>query len=177
MTRTVSTGFSLAELLTAIAVMALVASVAVPIVSDTRPDAPQAALQAITDALRYARERASLTGDVYGVDVADNELRVFRLSAMTSPGTPEYDVVNPLTRQPYRLRFGEGAYRDIDVGPWTLQSDSSCNASTRVGFDAQGLSRCIDPLSLRVKAQLAVSYRGTSFRVGIEPLTGRVRYQ
>ena len=150
---------------------------AIPVIGGPQPDTPQAALQTVTDALRFARERASLTGDVHGIDVANNELRVFRLSSMTTPATPEYTVLNPLTLKPYSVKFDEGAFRDVQLGSWSLQASGTCNASSRVGFDAQGLARCTDPLNLRVTPQLQMSYRGATFNVIVDPLTGRIRYQ
>lgn len=99
--RIVEHGYSIAELLLAIAVIAVVAAAATPSLSDVHVRRLDAASAVVVDALRFARQESIRTGVAHGVraDSAESRLLVFRMDTTANPAVEAYDVVHPVSRE------------------------------------------------------------------------------
>ncbi len=62
----------------------------------------------------------------------------------------------------------------VEIKNLTMTSTGTCNNTNLLGFDRQGLSRCIDPLSIPVTAQINLDAGGLTTVITIDPVVGLV---
>ena len=166
-------GVSLAELLVTQSVLALTAAIALPALKKDDSADGLRALRQIEAAVRYARTRAQVSGQRYGVtfDEADQIVRVFRLDTEQNM---VFDVRDPITRQPYTLAFGRGALGRVTNVRIDVQWDSTCGRANTIAFDPAGFVRCVSPLTAQarnIQASLVVERK--LYRFGIHGVTGQ----
>ena len=105
-------GFTLVEMLVAMALLALIAAIAMPTASPLIAVGNDLATSEVIRAIRFAQREAIRTSAWYTVqiDATAQTLRVYRL---TTSGTVTEDtnftVLNPLDKSKYDLAFGGGS--------------------------------------------------------------------
>lgn len=107
-----SRGLSLLELLLVLAIMALLSTVMVGNDSTGASQEQRSnSTNAVMAALIHARQTAAAQGQSMGVscDIANQQLKVFRLDDISTPPNPVYDVHHPLSQQLYTLNFETSA--------------------------------------------------------------------
>lgn len=167
-----SGGFTLVEIMTTIAIVALVAVITVPSISGLDADRSTAGTQAIMESLAFARDLAFDRGH-YGVyfDTAAETVSVFRLDVSTNPPTVVYDVLNPHLKQPYVIDVA-AAYGldltniDIDTAGPKDQVD--------IAFTPDGtpvVSADLSPVTMTV---IQFEYDGKKIDVEVEETSGRI---
>ncbi len=174
-------GFTIAELLLVVAILAVVAAIALPASRPAQQLKLEVAVQRAADALRYARAASMRGDDVYGIalDASPKRLRVFRAAGGVSPVVPTYDVVDPLTKRLYAIGLGPA---DLPGGTSyggvaTSWLGACANASAFV-FDARGAPRCLSPTSVALaQATLAFGFEGAAVSLVVTGETGRVVVQ
>ncbi|MFK8030340.1 MAG: type IV pilin protein [Gammaproteobacteria bacterium] len=170
-------GRTLLELVMTVAVIGVIASVAVP---DYRPNEEltfSIAAESIASAARFARERASLTGQAHGVSVDENvqELSVFRLDETVDPAVAVFDVYHPISKNLYVINFATAPLDAVIIYPPRIKSSVVCNDATSFLFDAQSNVHCLDPLASRVlQVDLNFEKDGRLETVEIDGYTGRI---
>lgn len=174
-------GFTIAELMLVVAILAIVAAVAIPASRPQRQLQVEPVVQRVADALRFARAASMLGDDVYGVafTASPSRLRVFRALGEASPVVPLYDVVDPLTKRAYEIALEASS---LPVGSafggvaatWT----APCSGPFAVVFDRRGSPRCLSPTSAALsQATLTFTFEGSALSVVLAGETGRVVVQ
>ncbi|MEO1573860.1 MAG: hypothetical protein AAFU65_02770, partial [Pseudomonadota bacterium] len=130
-------------------------------------------IRQVEAAVRYARSRANTSGQRHGVqiDATDSFIRVFRLDA---DGNMQFDVLDPVARQPYTLALGQGALAPATNARLDVDWAKGCSVASTIAFDPAGFVRCVNPLSsqaLTAKASIAVGDR--VYSLTIDGPTGR----
>lgn len=105
-------GVTLAEMLAVVAIIALVASIALPSADTVNDPVAAAAATEVAHAIRFAQREALRTGKyhVAEIDPASQTVRVYRL---TSSGTIGEDtgnpVMHPVDKRTYRIQLADHA--------------------------------------------------------------------
>lgn len=122
-------GFTLAELLVVILLMAALAATAIPQLSSQEPDRLDAATAEVRAALRFARQEALQQGTSVLVDMETqaNTVKLMQGSCK-SPGTPLLDP-----------RSGRSFVVDLTLGPQTRQVGLNAQVMVNSGRSYQGL--------------------------------------
>jgi prepilin-type N-terminal cleavage/methylation domain-containing protein len=169
-------GYSLAELLFVVAILALVVAMASP--TSSRPGAAriERAGREVADTLEFARREALRTGVPHGVRVtAPGRVAVFRLDRSVVPPLERYDVRHPVDKALYdtNLQTAPFAENTGAIGWFLFQGGASADAA--VAFDARG--EPIRPADRRPLATggIVLANEGYGLAVAVAPLTGRVR--
>jgi prepilin-type N-terminal cleavage/methylation domain-containing protein len=176
-----SAGYSLAELLVVVSLLALIAAAAVPALTSDDELALDRAAREVADALRYARAEAIRRGTPYGVaaNPYTDRIDIYRLDESVSPATPVYDVRHPLTKQLYRIDFGADAGAP-DVAIVYFQFSGFAFPVTSIGFSANtGVPKYNDFGTIRLleNGYVTLSGDGLTRSIRVSPVTGRVTIQ
>jgi prepilin-type N-terminal cleavage/methylation domain-containing protein len=186
-------GYTLVEMVVAVAVLAILAAAAIPLMGPVNENKLDAAASEIANALRFARVEAMRTGSIRGVDFSvdpatgKRRIRVFRTDAATPPN-PVYDVYHPLDKKLYDIQLATGPgtqgatiskaafvyFRPLFT--FVTQDQAAFDASGNPEYypDAANFSLTLDVFS---PAQIAVSLAGKSRTVSLDTVTGRVTVQ
>ena len=195
-------GQTVAELVVVIAVIAIVASIALPGVGTGDEQATDLVAAEIAGAMRHARAESMRTGVVHGVqvDITNQNVRVYRLDKSGATPLYVYDVEHPLTHQAYAVDLVDGS---LPAGSALLERQ----------FNFEGLAETPDSLSFRgdgtpvhdagsaegadawswcwwcsaggetgglymlQDAYVRIGYRDEQRKIVVEPMTGRVTVQ
>ena len=184
-------GFSLVELLAALAVLGALAFAAVQVAAPSAEQRLGAAAQEIVHALRFAQAEALRTGRFHGADFSvdvstgKRRVRVFRTDSATPPN-PVYDVRHPLDKKLYEVRLDDiGATSGVDISAaaFFYQSGATILARDWAAFDAAGMPEYYpDPVPYAAISSppnlsaVTLSFRGRTVQVLLGPLTGRVTW-
>lgn len=145
-------GFSLAELLTVVLVMGVLAAVGF-VSMNLKPTEAEAAARTFAGDVFHAESEAIARPDLGCVVKIDTAGKRYWLARPASPDTP---ITNPVTNKPYLVSFGSGAagrLTDVAFGTFSLGGDAviqfdglgSPDQSTdaTVEFTAGGETYCV----------------------------------
>jgi prepilin-type N-terminal cleavage/methylation domain-containing protein len=175
-------GVTLAEMLVVTALLALVASLAMPTASPLITLSNGMATSEVIRAIRFAQREAVRTGAWHTVQIDTNAqtLRVYRL---TTSGTVTEDtsitVQNPIDKKKYDLAFGASSgpvqatvtLVDFDYGPVTNQNTLSFAPDGTPGLLSGRGPADVQPLTA---AQVTIQLGGQKRSLAVDVLTGRV---
>ncbi|HBR97694.1 MAG TPA: hypothetical protein DD979_10005 [Gammaproteobacteria bacterium] len=124
-------GFTLLEALTVVAILAFVASLAVPVFSAAKARYLDMAASDLAQALRFAHAEAVRTHIAHGVhlDEDDTRIRLYRYDTAI-----DYGVHHPLRKQPYEILY-ESVGNPVFVASKSLKfKNLSINYQTNIAF-------------------------------------------
>jgi prepilin-type N-terminal cleavage/methylation domain-containing protein len=176
-----SAGYTLAEMLIAVTLLAAVAAVALPMLGSPNASRVELAAAELAEALRFARSEAERTRIPHGVrvDAGTERAQVFRLDTSTTPATPLFTVRQPIHHGSYVLDFpGDQATRGVQIATVTLSFGAPCGESRDIVFDARGWPFCSQPPTVELSsATIELGIGAATRRVVVEAVTGRVVLQ
>ncbi len=132
-------GFTLAEIVVVVLIVAILSAVLVPQLRSTDPTRVEYAAREIMTALAFARDRAVLSGEPHGVrfNASLDQLQVFRMVGPRGSYVETYDVIHPHDKNPYTVRMQApdgGAAPDLK----NVVFDYQGNGDTGVAFNNRG---------------------------------------
>jgi len=174
-------GYTLTEMLIAVALLAAAAAVAVPMLRAPAPSRVQLAGTQLVQAIRFARSEARRTLVPHGVriDTATERAQLFRLDMSTLPPTRLFTVRHPGHHDLYVLDFPAAtATRGVQINAAALSFAAACSESRDLVFDARGWPLCSSPVSVELaSADVDLGNGTTTRRVSVAGVTGRVVLQ
>ena len=173
-------GYTLIELLIAIALMSMVAALAIPVIAAQNAQKLDLAASEVAAALNFARSEALRTGQYYGVRIgsADSHVRVFLLNRSPLPPTEVYNVLHPVDKKIYDIALSSAAFSSGVSVSQSAFLYSPQPASEAVAFDPEGRPLLLTNAGARallVSGSATVSRQGDSRTISVERETGRVR--
>jgi type II secretory pathway pseudopilin PulG len=176
-----SAGYTLAEMLIAVTLLAAASAVVVPMLGAPSASRVDLAATELAQALRFARSEAQRTRLPHGVriDQGTERAQVFRLDTSTTPATPLFTVRHPIHHGWYVLDFaGDRPTRGVQITTAVLSFSAACGESRDVVFDARGWPFCSQPPTVElVGATIQLGNGSVTRRVVVEAVTGRVVLQ
>lgn len=173
-------GYSLVELVIVVTVLTTLAAMAIPAPSSVEGHKLDVAVSEVESALRFAHGEALRTGQPYGLEqpVGTQRIRVFRLDTGTTPPTPVFDVLHPITRQPYDIDLQALSLAAVDSLVLNPVFRGVCTQNERFAFDGNGNAWCTNPDTVLVESWGLSLTLGTSSQVvQTDGMTGRVSVQ
>ncbi len=175
-------GYSLAEVLLVIAILAFGAAIAVPSLQPLDRAQLESATATVAAAIEFARDEAIRTEVEHGVFFQESQqrMRVYYLRGSFFGGIPTYDVYDPITRQLYDFRFGETpGLSDISMSDVVLLYGTSSTSSPFLGFNKYGTPKNNSGFSTNslTEGHITLSRGSQSTRILIGSVTGRVTIQ
>jgi len=170
-------GYSLVELLIAIAILTLIAAIATPAFTNNDEATLERAAIEVASAIRFAHSEAIRTGVPHGVYAkqSNQQIRIYRLP----DGTPIYDIYDPLTKQLYELSFST-AGSGVTIDSVYFKFKGIFSARDYLGFSGgTGLPKYNDSGTIRMlqTAYVRLDHNGIQKTIDISPMTGRVTVQ
>lgn len=146
-------GYTLLEMTIVVAILAIGAAVAIPSITSPDHHKLDAAGALVADAIRFAGEEARRTGMIHGiqVDLANSRIDVFRLDEIPDPNLKVFDVRHPISKQLYTVNIGAHPHQQVAIGAVGGVMQGACSDPESIGIDPGGVTRCIEPLSTRVR--------------------------
>lgn len=169
-------GYTLLELVIVISLLALIAAIAAPGMSETDEELDLAA-QNFAEAIRFARSESIRTGEPHGFRFLPNQyrIRVFRTDTSGSPWTWIYDVYHPVTKQLYDYTFPPELTGSTPPVTQSPVYRGTCDRPATIYFDANGTPWCLEPenvLLVDYRLDIVVGYGLAS--INLDGITGRV---
>lgn len=156
---------TLVELLIVIVLLAIAATLAMPLVADTDATRLRAAARLLATDLAFAQIESITHADDPCVVIFDQANASYSLARSSAPGTP---ITGPITNQPYVTQLGSG--RAAELAGVSIQSHS-LDGDDRVEF---GMFGQID----QTAAATVTLQAGTlSMTVRIDPTSGEASIQ
>lgn len=174
-------GYSLIEMLIVVALLALIAAAAAPsFVSDDGATLDQAA-DRVASAFRFARSEAIRTGQPHGVTASmfSQFVKVYRLDDSVNPPVVVYDVRDPMTKQIYDLRFGDGSSEPA-ISTVYFKFDGLFPGQTFLGFSGfTAVPKYNDSGTVRMleSGYIRLSHESRTRTIVVSPMTARVTIQ
>ena len=186
-------GYTLVEALIAVAILAVLAAAARPLLAPVTESSLDTAAHEVAHALRFARSEAIRTGGYRGVDFSVDpgtglrRIRVFRTDSAVPPN-PLYDVYHPLDKKLYDIHLASApgtSNAAVTAAAFLYLAPPSTYATQEwVAFDGTGMPEYYPAAATYAlvtdvanPAQLAVSLSGKTRLVTLHPTTGRVTIQ
>ena len=186
-------GYTLVEALVAVAILAILAAAARPLVAPVTESSLDTAAHEVASALRFARSEAIRTGSYRGVDFSVDagtglrRIRVFRTDTSVPPN-PVYDVYHPLDKKLYDIHLasapGTTSIALTAAAFLYLAAPSTYVTRDWVAFDSTGMPEYYPAAATYAlvsdganPAQLTVSLSGKTRLVAVHATTGRVTIQ
>jgi prepilin-type N-terminal cleavage/methylation domain-containing protein len=174
-------GYTLAEMLIAVTLVAAASAVVVPMLGAPSASRVELAATELAEALRFARSEAERTRVPHGVriDAGTERAQVFRLDTGTTPATALFTVRHPIHHGWYTLDFAnDRPTRGVAITAATLSFSAACGESRDVVFDARGWPVCSQPPAVELSsATIDLGSGSVTRRVVVEAVTGRVVLQ
>ncbi len=152
--------FTTVEILIVVSLIAIVASLVVPLVSDTRVTQLRAAAQMLVADLQFAQMESIAHGQDGRVVVFDTVNQTYHIGTQSNPTTP---ITNPTDGKSYTVQFGSGRaseLQDVTIAGYTLDGDD------RLGFGVYG------QLDQTIAASITLSAAGRTVTLTLDPITG-----
>jgi prepilin-type N-terminal cleavage/methylation domain-containing protein len=168
-------GFSLAELMFVVFVLAICVAITVPPVNGRSALRLERAADEVVAALAYARGEAERTHVPHGVRVqSGRRITVFRLDTSKTPPTEIYDVRDPVDKSIYDVDLAGGAFTQNTTATGWFLFQRQASGATAASFDANGEPmRGDDRLPLATGGVLLAN-EGSTLAVSLAALTGRI---
>lgn len=176
MERIAQTGFTLGEMLVAVVILAVVATVAVPLLSSNDPQKLRVAAEETANTLRFALSEAKRTGGYVLVDgkSAAGQLRLYNSNSSANLSSA---IADPLTKRAAILNVKDNAFsQGVTLTPRFMQSG---NAYSQL-LIGPGLSQlqvfdgALNKGLLQANSGVLLSYGSQSVTVNINEVTGLV---
>ncbi|MGH8496716.1 MAG: pilus assembly FimT family protein [Gammaproteobacteria bacterium] len=174
-------GFTLTEMLIAVAILSALAAVAVPMLSAPDPERVELAAAELIQALRFARSESERTRVPHGlrVDAATETVQLFRLDTSVAPPARDFTVYHPVHRGLFALNYGANPdTAGVEIESAILSFAAACSETRDIVFDDRGSPRCADPVHVAVTgAVISLGDGATTRQIDIAGVTGRVVLQ
>lgn len=174
-------GFTLTEMLIVVAVLAALASAAVPLLSATDSQRVELAATQLVQALRFARSEAQHTSVPHGVriDAAAETVQVFRLNTGVVPPVRDFMIHHPVHRGLFVLNYRtDHVTAGVEIAAVTSSFGAACSEFRDLVFDQRGTPLCSNPVTVGLtSATVDLSDGRTTRRVTVAGVTGRVVLQ
>jgi prepilin-type N-terminal cleavage/methylation domain-containing protein len=151
---------TLVELLIVIMLVAIVTTLAIPMLADTEATRVQAAAQLLVADLDFARIESITHADDPCVVTFDQANGSYTVATTSAPGTP---ITDPATNQPYVTQFGSG--RAAEMAGVSIQG-YSLGGDDQVGFGMFGQIDQTTPATITLQAG------SLTLTVQIDPASG-----
>jgi type IV pilus assembly protein PilA len=128
-------GFTLVEMMTVVIVLAIVAALAVPMMSNTASDKLKGAASMLIADLAFAQVESIAHGDDPRLLVFDNPNDTYHIAATSDTATP---ITNPITRQPYLIDYdtsASGSLIGVTITSYSLDGDDQLAFGIYGGLD------------------------------------------
>lgn len=178
--RMLSRGYTLLELMTVVAILATIAMIVAPAITAGSHHKIDLGASLVADAMRYARDEARRTGSIHGIsaDQTNDRIRVFRLDETANPNLKVFDVRHPITKQLYSIDLAAAPHDEVAINTVGGQMIGTCNDAGNIGFDAEGVVRCVEPIATRIEnANIELAQGVSRVTVSVDGFTGRVVIQ
>ena len=177
--------FTLLEMLIAVTIVALVATIALPSLSTGDIKKVDIAATEIANAIRFARSEALRTGEGHGLTVSQvtQQVTVKKYDLTTAPISTLGTLTHPINKHPYDFNVNTSAStKGVTISNSSDIFDYGSEGRRRsLIFDPNGVPIWIigsDPSRhLLVDGTVELSYRKHQRRVSVSPMTGRVTVQ
>jgi type II secretory pathway pseudopilin PulG len=165
-------------MLIVVTITGLVATLALPALYTDSDEELDAATSEVVGAIRFAHSEAIRTGVPHGVyaSFGTQQIRIYRLPV---PGTPIYDVYDPLNKQLYEFDFS-ASVSDVALDSVYFKFKGFIFPQSYLGFSGgTGLPKYNDSGTVRMleTAYVRLGYNGAQRTIIISPMTGRVTVQ
>ncbi len=175
-------GLSLAETMVVIAIISIVAVIAIPSFSSNNKYDLDLAVGEISAAIRFARNEALRTGDVYGVEInqTTNQLTIYKADLSAIPVAQEFIAYHPINKDLYDYSLNDDLkLSNINISNTSdpfLYSDSVRRKSLL--FTSNGTPVWIDTTSGAThqlqSGVVQVGSNSQSTGINVAPFNGRV---
>lgn len=167
-------GFSLAELMVVLVVLAVVAAITIP-TSAARSDLRLArAGQEVADALNFARTETLRTGVPHGVRVqGGRRITVFQLDRSKSPPTEGYNVYHPVDKSRYDVDLFSNPYTQGTTATGYFLFQRAGTADQAASFDTHGEAMRGDDARPLATGGVLLANDSSALAVTVAPLSGR----
>ncbi len=170
-------GITLVELLLVIIIMGFASSLAVPVLSSLDNLKLELVSRELQRAIRFAHSESTRTGITYGLSIenADSRVRLYKYATAV-----DYNVYDPVEKQPYDLYFGT-TEQPVTLSSKSIKFESSAiNTQNYIAFAAGNgtpVSNNVGNASLLEYADIVLSYNGYSVKLSISPVSAMVTLQ
>ena len=152
--------FTVVEMLIVLAIMAILAAMAVPMMTRTEHTQLRAAADRLVADLAFAQIHSISHGDDPCVVVFDADTESYRLTAASDTGTA---LTNPIGKGLYQITYGQGTANDlisVTIDSYDLDGDD------QLGFGIYG------QLDQAANATVTLESGGSTLTVTVDPVTG-----
>ena len=177
--------YTLLEMLIAVTIVALVATIALPSLSTGNEKKLDLAATEVANAIRFARSEALRTGEGHGLTISQvtQTVTVNKYDLTTAPISTLGTLTHPVDKKPYDFNINTGSTTS-DV---TISNSQDVFNFTGLGrrrsllFDANGTPKWIvgsgPTTHLLSDGNIELSYGRQQRVVNVAPITGRVTVQ
>ena len=167
-------GFSLAELMFVLVVLAVVTAITIPGTTARSDLRLQRAGQEVAAALEFARAETLRTGVSHGVRVQGGQrITVFRLDRSKSPPAERYDVYHPVDKSLYDVDLSGNAYTQGTTATGYFLFQRAGTAEQAASFDVNGEAMRGDDARPLATGGVLLANDSSILAVAVAPLTGR----
>lgn len=153
-------GFTTIEVLIVVTIIAIAASLVLPMMGDTAVTQLRAAAQMLVADLEFAQMGSVAHGEDARVVVFDTTTQTYHIATKSDPTTP---IINPTDGKAYVVQYGSGrAYQLPDV---TI-SNVSLDGDNQLGFGVYG------QLDQAATATVTIAAGGRTITITLDPVTG-----
>jgi prepilin-type N-terminal cleavage/methylation domain-containing protein len=178
-------GVTLAETMIVVAITAMFAVIAFPSFSSSGKYQLDLASQELSAGIRFARNEALRTGEVYGIDInrSTTQFTIYKADLSVNPVGQEFLVYHPINKNLYTYNLkNDFNLQNISIANATepfLFTDSVRRKSLL--FTANGIPVWIDSNSGEMyqlqSGNIQLAYSAHNQNISVEPFSGRVLKQ